>query len=77
MLPNSRALVMQQCGQCTQAGRKKGRLIRAQTTKVTEYLVNANMQVPASAALAGKHLLATRLSVLLTRACTHNLSLSP
>jgi len=32
ILPNSRAIVLQQCGQCRRAGRKKGRLTRAQTT---------------------------------------------
>ena len=32
ILPNSRAIVLQQCGQCRRAGRRKGRLIRAQTT---------------------------------------------
>jgi len=30
---NSRAIVLQQCGQCRRAGRMKGRLIRAQTTR--------------------------------------------
>jgi len=33
ILPNSRAIVLQQCGQCRRAGRKKGRLTRAQTTR--------------------------------------------
>ena len=33
ILPNSRAIVLQQCGQCRRAGRMKGRLIRAQTTR--------------------------------------------
>ena len=32
ILPNSRAIVLQQCGQCKRAGRMQGRLIRAQTT---------------------------------------------
>jgi len=32
ILPNSRAMVLRQCGQCRRAGRMKGRLIRAQTT---------------------------------------------
>jgi len=29
ILPNSRAIVLQQCGQCRRAGRMKGRFIRA------------------------------------------------
>jgi len=33
VLPNHRAIVLQQCGQCGRAGRLKGRLIHAQTTK--------------------------------------------
>jgi len=33
VLPNSRAMVLQQCGQCKRAGRMQGRLIRAQTTR--------------------------------------------
>jgi len=32
ILPDSHAIVLQQCGQCRRAGRMKGRLIRAQTT---------------------------------------------
>jgi len=32
-VPNSRAIVLQQCGQCRQAGRMKGRLTSAQTTR--------------------------------------------
>ena len=31
--PNSRAIVLQQCGRCRRAERMKGRLIRAQTTR--------------------------------------------
>jgi len=31
ILPNRRAIVLQQCGQCRRAGRKKGRLSRAHT----------------------------------------------
>ena len=33
ILPNSRAIILQQCGQCRRAGRMEGRLIHAQTTK--------------------------------------------
>ena len=33
ILPNSRAIVLQQWGQCRRDGRMKGRLIRAQTTR--------------------------------------------
>jgi len=33
IFPNSRAIVLQQCGQCRRAGRMQERLIRAQTTK--------------------------------------------
>jgi len=43
ILPNSRAIVLQQCGQCRRAGRLKGRLIRAQTAKVKPYLVKAKV----------------------------------
>ena len=32
ILPNSHAIVLQQCWQRKRAGRRKGRLIRAQTT---------------------------------------------
>ena len=32
ILPNSRAMLLQQCGQCSRAGKRKCRLIRAQTT---------------------------------------------
>jgi len=41
ILPNSRAIVLQQCGKCRWAGRMKGRLIRARTTKSEQYLVKA------------------------------------
>jgi len=33
ILPNSRVIVMQLCGRCRRAGRRKGRLIRAQPTR--------------------------------------------
>ena len=33
ILPHSRAIVLQQCGQCRRAGRMNERLIRAQTTR--------------------------------------------
>jgi len=33
MLPNSRAIVLRQCGQCRRAGRMNGRWIRAHTTR--------------------------------------------
>ena len=33
ILPNSRAIVLQQCGQCRRAGRMNGRLTRAQTNR--------------------------------------------
>jgi len=33
ILPNSRAIVLQQCGQCRRAGRMNGRLTRARTTR--------------------------------------------
>jgi len=40
-MPNSRAIVLQQCGQCRRAGSVKGRLIRAQRLEVGEHLVKA------------------------------------
>ena len=42
IMPNSRAIVLQQCGQCRRAGSVKGRLIRAQRLEVEEHLVKAN-----------------------------------
>jgi len=33
IMPNSRAIVLKQCGQCRRAGRMKGRLIHAHTTR--------------------------------------------
>jgi len=42
ILPNSRAIVMHQDGQCRLAWGIKGWLIRAQNLKVIEYLVKAN-----------------------------------
>ena len=33
ILPNGRAIVLQRCGQCRRAGRRKGRLTRPQTTR--------------------------------------------
>jgi len=36
---NSRAIVWQQCGKSRRAGKMKGRLIRAQTTRCKKYLV--------------------------------------
>jgi len=33
ILPNSRAIALQQCGQCRRAGRTKGRLTSAQATR--------------------------------------------
>jgi len=33
ILPNSRAIVLQQCGPCRRAEKIQGRLIRAQTTR--------------------------------------------
>jgi len=41
MLPSGHAIVLQQCGQYRRAEKLKERLIRAQTTKVKEYLVKA------------------------------------
>ena len=43
ILPSSRAIVLQQCGRCRRVGRMKERLIRAQTTRSKEYLVEANL----------------------------------
>ena len=45
-MPISRAIVLQQCGQCRRAGRMKERLIRAHTTRRKEYLVKANYGLP-------------------------------
>jgi len=33
ILPNSRAIILKQCGQCRHAGRMQGRLLRAQITR--------------------------------------------
>jgi len=39
---NSRGMVLQQCGQCRRAGRVKGRLIRALTTRTRSKRISCN-----------------------------------
>ena len=72
ILPNSRAIVLQQCGQCRRAGRMKRRLTRAETTRSKTISCKAKPVRVCSGGSAGPDLFITISSL-----CSHSHCRSP